>query len=312
MPTLKELSILYAKKQPQQVDNITEDTPILRMLPFDEASHDLWNVYEEVEDVTGPGFVDLDAELSEMSVKSKLQKKDLSIMGGKASCGEDKAQMMGGAPRYFSRQEPVLLSKAGVTTEFAIIYNNIRAFAIAGSTKIDAGGSSNKNHCLLAVRFKKGIVGGLYSPKGFKNGAMLDVKAVNGGSLMEFEVTRNGSKVKIFGYMVRYKGYFGFQIASSRNVSGIFNIDRVSTTQKLPTAMQIDDLLANVRADNSNTYLFCHPKLKPVLKSVKNTAYGITTKNVNDNTGIIERWDDVPIVSSYNFLDGIETNVSFT
>ena len=63
MPTLKELSVLFAKKQPKQVESITEDSPILDMIPFEEASHELWNVYEDATEITGAGFVDLDAPL---------------------------------------------------------------------------------------------------------------------------------------------------------------------------------------------------------------------------------------------------------
>lgn len=308
--TLKELAILYAKKQPKQVDAITEDAPILSILPFEEASHDLWNVYEETEEITGPGFVDLDAALPDVNVKTKLQKVDLSIMGGIASCGEDKAQMFGGAPKYFAKQERPILRKAGMTSEYAILYNMIRTHALAGSNKIDAAGSSNTNHTILAVRFSSGECTGLFSPKGFKNGAMMDVKAVNGGNLMQFNVTRNGATVTILGYQVRYKGYFGFMIASSMCVAAIYNVDRVSATKKLPTATQIDDLLAMVRANNAGTYLFMHPKLLSNLKDIRGAGNRVTVMSPNiNNPVIIDSWDRIPIVTSYNFLDGTEANV---
>jgi hypothetical protein len=60
----------------------------------------------------------------------------------------------------------------------------LRAHAIAGGNKINAAGSNNINHCIIAVRFSPGETTGLYSPKGFHNGAMLNVKAVNGVNLM--------------------------------------------------------------------------------------------------------------------------------
>lgn len=312
MPTLKELSTLYAKKQPKQVDSITEDSPILSMLPFEEASHDLWNVYEEIEDITGPGFVDLDDALPVVNVDTKLKKQDLSIMGGVAQVPEDTAQLHGGAPKYFSKKQPALLRKAGMTAEYAILYNMIRAHAIAGNNKIDAAGSSNTNHSILAVRFVTGECTGLYSPKGFKNGAMLDVKAYNNGALMDIVVSRNGTNVTVPGFKIRYKGYFGFQIASTKVVGGIFNVDRVSATKKLPTATQIDDLLALVRANNSSTFLLMHPKLLSNLKDIRGNGNRISVSAADiNNPVIIDRWDRIPIVTSYNFLDGTEANVSF-
>lgn len=312
MPTLKELSVMYAKKQPKQVDFITEDSPILSIIPFEEASHDMWNVYEEIEEIHGPGFVDLDAELPIVNVDTKLRKQDLSIMGGVAQVPEDTAQLSGGAPRYFAKKQPALLRKSGMTAEYAILYNMLRAHAIAGSNKINAEGSSNKNHTILAVRFVSGECTGLYSPKGFANGAMLDVKAYNNGALMDLSVSRNGQTASVPGYKIRYKGYFGFQIASTRVVGGIFNVDKYSGTKKLPTATQIDDLLAMVRASNAGTFLFMHPKLLSNLKDVRGTGNRVNVYSGDiNNPVIIDRWDRVPIVTSYNFLDGTEANVSF-
>ncbi|MBU1095829.1 MAG: hypothetical protein KKB34_05045 [Bacteroidetes bacterium] len=311
MPTLKELSVLFAKKQPKQVESITEDSPILDMIPFEEASHELWNVYEDATEITGAGFVDLDAPLPTVGMKSELKKVDLSIMGGIAQVEEDKAQMYGGATRYFAKQEKAILRKSGMTAEFAILYNMIRAHAIANENTINAGGSSNKNHSIVAVRFMPQETTGLYSPKGFKNGAMLDVKAINGGNLMNIKVSRNGQTVEVLGFQIRYKGYFGFQIANKISISVIANVDRVSTTKKLPTATQIDDLLAMVRANNSSTYLFCHPKIKSDLKEIRGTRISITSPNINQPI-LLERWDNIPIITSYNFLDGTEQNVSFT
>lgn len=182
MPTLKELSIMYAKKQPKMVDAITEKTPILDMIPFDEASHGLWNMYEEVESVTGAGFVDMDEPLPTLAVASELKKLDLSIMGGEIECGEDKAKMFGGKAKYFAKKMSIVLKESGVTTEVAILYDNIRQYCIDNSLLIDATGSADTCYTILAVRFEEGVTGGLYSPEGFKQGAMLHTLPINGGT----------------------------------------------------------------------------------------------------------------------------------
>lgn len=309
MPTIKEISNLYAKKQPKQVEYLTQNTPILSVLPFEPATHDLWNVYEEVTDLTGAGFVDLDSELPEVGAKTELRKVDLSIMGGIAKVGEDKAKAYGGPANYFKKQEASILRKSGMAAEIAILYNNIRTKALALGNKISAGGSSNVNYSILAVRFVPGDTTGLYSPNGFAGGTLLNVQAVNGGALMEFTVTNNGVTKTILGYKVRYKGYFGFMIASDSTTAALVNIDVDSSTKKLPTAVQVDDLLDKVRAD-ANTFLFMHPRCKSqAINPIKTTALQMNVMDKELNT-IVDKWNGVPILTSYNFYNANEANVA--
>jgi hypothetical protein len=310
MPTIKEVSNLYAKKQPKQVEFLTQNTPILSILPFESASHDLWNVYEEVTDIVGGSFVDLDSELPEVSAKTELKKVDLSIMGGIAKVGEDKAKAFGGPANYFRRQEASILRKSGMAAEIAILYNNIRARALQLGNKINAGGSSGKNYSILAVRFVPGDTTGLYSPNGFAGGTLLNVQAVNGGALMEFTVKVNDVTKTILGYKVRYKGYFGFMIASDTTTALLANVDVDSATKKVPTAPMIDELLDKVRAD-ANTFLLMHPRCKSqAINPIKTNALTTNVMDKEINT-IVDKWNGVSILTSYNFINGTETDVSF-
>lgn len=311
MPTFKELAILNAKKQPKQVEYVTEESPVLSNMPFEQGSHDLYNLYEEVIDITGPGFVDLDSQLPLMNVDSKLKQFDLSTFGGEVRVGEDKAKKYGGFAAYLAKNEAALMRKAGNQAEYAILYNALRAYAIAKGNKINAGGSSNINHCILAVRFVAGETTGIYSPLAFKNGVLLDFMPLSGGQLMKIKVTRNGAEEEINGYAGRYKSFFGLQIANPQSVAGIFNVDRISATKKLPTKDQIDDLLDMVRANGANTRLFMHPKIKSSLNTYKDTPLRMDVEDKRFDRRI-DFWHDVPIVTSYNFLDGTETNVSFS
>lgn len=111
--TLQEIAVHLAKKQPHQVENLTEEAPILKQIRFEPASHGMWNAYEEVSGIQGVGFVDMDSPLQELDVQSKLKKVDLSILGGEMFVGEDKAQQFGGAAAYFARKTPSLLKDAG-------------------------------------------------------------------------------------------------------------------------------------------------------------------------------------------------------
>lgn len=301
--TLRELSNEFAKKQPKMVDQITEQTPVLDAVPFEPASHAMWNVYEEVADVEGGGFVDMDAPLEEMTVATELNKVDLKIMGGKMWCPEDKAKAYGGKEKYFAKRQPVAMRNLGIASEQAILYDNFLAYATENSKLLDAGGTGNTNFLLLAVRFVQGETFGLYSPDGFKNGALLDVAAINGGNLYE-----NSSG--ILGYGVRMKGYFGMQLANPQTVAAIVNIDKDSETQKLPTAAQVDDLLDLVRAGDTGTFLFGHRKVLSVLAQVgKGAAFQMTPGDKNVDRRIAE-WNGVPIITSYNFADGTEDNIT--
>lgn len=296
--TLSDLSSRFATKQPDQVDWLTEETPILDVIPFEEASHTLWNVYDEVSDVTGGGFVDMDAPLESIDVTSKLKKVDMSILGAKMFLPEDKAKAFGGRDPYFGKKLPKALRKLGVDAEKAVLYDNFRKYAIDNNQLLDAGATGNTGYSIMAVRFVPGETTGLYSKATFKQGGMLSVEPVGGKGLTE---NADG----ILGYSVRIKGYFGVQIANPRTVGAIVNV----TPDKKPTAMQIDNLLDMVRA-SSSTYLFCHRKVMSILADVgKGAAFQMAPADKNVDRRIAE-WNGVPIVTSYNFMDAAEAYVN--
>ncbi|BBD08751.1 major capsid protein [Desulfovibrio ferrophilus] len=295
--TLKEISAQFATRQPKQVDWLTEETPVLDVIPFEEASHTLWNVYDEVSDVSGGGFVDMDAPLDMIEVDTRLNKVDLSILGAKMFCPEDKAKAFGGRDSYFAKKTPKALRKLGVDAEKAIVYGNFRQYAVDHARLIDAGDAGNENYSLLAVRFVPGETTGLFSTTGFKQGGLIDMRAVSGGGLYENEQG-------ILGYGVRMKGYFGIQIANPDTVAALVNV----TPDSPPTAIQVDNLLDMVRAANG-TYLFCHRKALSILAEVgKGAAFQMTPGDKKVDRRIAE-WNGVPIITSYNFQDGAEAHV---
>ena len=312
MPTLKELSIKYATKQPHQINHLLEETPILNIVPFEESSHSMWNAYDEVTNIDGAGFVDLDAPLPSVGVDTELKKVDLSIMGGKMTVGEDKARLMGGKAAYFANKMPAVLRQTGMNTEKAILYDNIRQYTIDKHTSsnprmIDAGGSGT-GYTLMAVRFVGGETTGLYSPQSFSDGTMLKAKPINGGNL--YNIAESGQPEKL-GYGVRLKNYFGFMIANMETVACIMNITipiGTSTGRKIPTAMMVDDLLDLVRV-NSNTFLCCHPRVLTALREIKGSLLQMIPENKNIDRSI-SHWESTPILTSYNFNKGTDANVT--
>jgi hypothetical protein len=303
MKTLHELSQEFAKKQPHQVDALTEEAPIMKRIPFDAASHAMWNNYEEVVDVQGAGFVEMNAPLPVVDAATKLTKVDLGILGGEIECPEDTAQMFGGKEKYFAKKIDKVLRKSGQTAEQRIIYDNFLRYALDKGKAIDAGGTSGGSYSLVAVRFVKGETCGLYSPEGFKQGTMLDVQPIAGGTLYK---ASGGTYQGVLVYGLRLKAYLGIQIANPNTVGAIVNIQK----GKKPTEAMVDDLIAMVRgSSNGNTLLFCHERCKNLLNQYKGNSLQVGTKD-KDIDRTFTHWNGVEIVTSYNFNDGTDAVVT--
>jgi len=310
----REVAIENSKKQPQMVDQFLEDAPILEMIPFESTSDGLFNVYEEIENVAGPGLVDLDEALPIMDVETKLGQINLSVMGGKMYVGEDKARQFGGPAAYFAKKQPSILRKTGMDLETSILYNSLRAKAITSGAStghlFDATGSNNTNYSIIAVKWVPGEVTGLYDPNGFGKGMLMDVQPLHGGNLAEFsQTTTDGRSVTVTGYGVRMKSYVGMQLANARYVSAIVNIDPAAATPDLPTEAQIDDLIESVRGQvGGSTWLYMHPKVKTALQKYKGDSLELRVGD--DLVRTYETWNGIPLITSYNFKRGTEANVS--
>jgi hypothetical protein len=308
LDTLRQVALDKSKKQPKQIDHLTEEAPILDLTPFTAATHDMWHAAEQLISADAMGFVSFDAPLPSVSSDTALIKFDLAKMGGMIEVAEDKARQYGGHTKYFADKTAPVLKATGSSTERVIVYNNLRQYALdqflSGKTTrtvYSAGGSANANYSIIAVRFEEGVCSGLYNPKGFGNGVMFDTEAINGGNL--YKINAAGQ----LGYGVRLKTDLGFMITGVRNVGAIVNID--PTGNKLPTAMQIDDLLADIRAtDSGRTMLLMHSRMKGALcRAFKDSRVQMRPADKIINRDL-EGWGGVPFVSSYNLYEGSEAN----
>ncbi|SBW12688.1 conserved hypothetical protein [uncultured Alphaproteobacteria bacterium] len=308
LDTLRTVALDKSKKQPKQIDHLTEEAPILDLTPFVSATHDLWHVAEQLVSADAMSFVSFDQPLPSLSSDTALIKFDLAKMGGMIEVAEDKARQYGGHTKYFADKLAPVLKMTGMNTERVIVYNNLRQYALdqflAGKTTktvYSAGGSANANYSIVAVRFEEGVCSGLYNPKGFGNGVLFDTEPLNGGSL--YKINAQGQT----GYGVRLKTDLGFMLTGVRNVGAIVNIDPANN--KLPTAMQMDDLLADIRAtDSGRTMLFMHTRLKGAMcRTFKDDRVQMRPADKAIDR-MIESWGGVPIVTSYNMYDGTEAN----
>ncbi|MGL4722378.1 MAG: major capsid protein [Desulfovibrionaceae bacterium] len=296
MRTLKKIAAEQANKQPQQVDSLTEEAPILNHIPFIETSHDLWNVYEDISDISGASWVEMNAPLPSIDMGTTLQKVDLAILGGEIEVPEDTATLFGGHQKYFARMMPKILRRSGMTAEQRIIYENFRAYALQEKKVVSAGATSKSDgECssIIAVRFIEGETCGLYSPRCFVKGDILNTTAINNGGLYKSN-SINHNNVLVYG--VRMKAYMGIQMANSNSVAAIVNISKSA----IPTAIMVDDLLAEVHAQPHNTFLFMHEKVRTLLLRYKAESLQITPE-YGDFNRQITHWNGIPIVTSYNF-----------
>jgi hypothetical protein len=307
LDTLRTVALEKSKKQPKQIDHLTEEAPILDTVPFDASTHDMWHVADELVDADSMGFVSMDAPLPEVDSTTKLIKFDLAKMGGQIKVGEDKARQYGGKEKYFADKTGPVLKITGMNTERTIVYDNLRQYAIdrflagKGSKVYDAGGTGSANYSIIAVRFEEGVCSGLYNPAGFGNGVMFDTQAINGGALHDI-----GSGV--LGYGVRMKCDLGMMLTGDRNVGAIVNIDFAA--DKVPTETQIDDLLADIRAtDSGRTMLFMHRRVQNWLgRAFKTNRIDWRPADTNI-TKQVKAWENVPFLTSYNMYDGTEERV---
>lgn len=297
---LKEIANEHAKKQPKMVDDLTMKTPVLERVRWEPASHGLWNNAELVTDIDGPQFVNADSALPMMNVATDIVKTDLAVLGGEMEVPKDTADQFGGAANYFGKKQPRLLKNAGMSTERKLYYDNWMAKAIADGNIKDAGATTGGVYSIVAVRIEEGVNCGLFDPTGFKSGTLLEVLPVNNAALYHLR-----SKPGVLGYGVALAGRFGWQNLSDKTVAACVNIQ----LGKLPTATMIDDLIADVHGDPSDTMLVCHHKARNLaLAPFKEGALrmGVEDKEYNRE---IDKWNGVPVICTYNLEDGTEVVV---
>lgn len=296
MLAIPEIAKNYANKQPLLVDSLTEDAPVLKRLKWQQSTHGLWHLAEEVTEINGAGFVQLDAPLPDMSVETSLKKVDLSIMGGKLFVGEDKATQYGGKDKYLADKLPKLYADSGMNAEKSILYNKIRAAAITYGCAINAGGAG---YSLLCVRMKAGENGGLYDPKMFKQGTLLETVQLQGGNLYTNEKG-------IVGWGWRSKSYFGWQVMVKDANAAVVNIDKNHAL----TETMLDDLLEKAKFDKSgDVLLIAHSHLRPTFSAFKRSKLQITSSEKGIDVQV-DDYNGIPIIYTRNMLAGTESAVT--
>ena len=186
--TLNHLAIKKSRPYVEQVDNITENAPIVKQIPFNQATDNLWDVSSALTGING-NFQqqDLNAPLPELEISERLNRTELSVFGAELFVPEDTALLEGGPGAYFNNHRKAFERQTGMDVEKQYLYNAFLPFAMEGKrqgeeTIIDAGGSADKNYTLMICRFDETFCG-LFSPLCFKRDTFLDIQPINGGAL---------------------------------------------------------------------------------------------------------------------------------
>lgn len=297
---LTELSAAHATVQPHQVDYLTNNSPIIASIDWQPSTHGLQHAYQQLTDVVGGGFVDIDGALPAAGMTTKLNWLNLGILGFTIEAGVDIVNQItkgGDFADYLAMRVNKIIQKTSMDTETSLIYDLLLAYAIVQGKAVNAGGTGRS---FIIARWSEGDMSGLYDPKGFGQGAMLDTMFLSGG-----EPYKNKDGKTVYG--ADFKSYLGFLLANPQCISAIVNIDATH----VPTAMMIDDALSDARAgDAGQTFIYGHPKTINLLNEFKGTSLQMG-RGETDYNRQIGSWNMIPIVGSYNFKDGDEAAVPF-
>lgn len=318
MQTLSDIAVYLAKKQPEILNDMLEDTPIIRTMPVRGATHGFKNVYSEVTDIKGPREVQRNDELPTVSISTDLKEVTLGKIGGVLPIPDDTAIACGGYARYVNDRIPSIVREGADRNEKVIYYDGFMATAIKNNQVMSVGGSTaNKQFSMVAVHWDHASTVGLFNPNAVSNGKLFEQGFLNGGNKYKIAVRNADGSISFpIGKEYYVQMEFGVQLASQRSVAALVNIEPVENSNDrdkvdgLPTAKDMGDLLAAVRATSGSTIIYCHPKLITLMAA----KYNLRTRSVQNGEKTVSfnlvEWNDIPFVGSYNVLDGKEDVVA--
>ncbi len=314
MQTLSDIAVYLAKKQPELLNSMLEDTPIIRSMPVRAATHGFKNVYSEVTDIRGPQEVNRNDELPTVSISTDLKEVTLGKIGGVLPIPDDTAIACGGYAKYVNDRIPSIIREGAMRNEQHIYYNGFMASAIKHNQVLSGGGSTaNKQYSMVAVHWDQASTVGLFNPNAVSNGKLFEQGFLNGGNKYKIAVRNaDGSLSFPIGKEYYVQMEFGLQLAYERSVAAIVNIEpaqNVSDPDKidgLPTPKMMTDMLSAVRATSGSTVIYCNP----VIVDYMAAKYQLNKRTVSNGERTVSyelvEWRGIPLIGSYNVYDGTE------
>lgn len=298
-----------ASAQLKLIDHITRPSPILANIPFERSTHDYWNMYRKLVEVQGPGIVDLNAPMPEMSAAHSADYVPLSKIAGMMKIGEDDAIRMGSKEAVVNKDIPAIARKAGNDAERDIYYNHLIRKAIEFGKAVSVSAQPADYDptdptkfiysSIVAVTWSDTMTG-LMSPlpydQGIARGQVFTLKWLNNGALFIDPVKLNNI------YACYMSSLIGMQVEDSERISALVNIGQ--TPETMPTKQQLLQLVASV-SDDDNTRIYASRQAMLNISSMysksSDTDMLITTDG-NGNLRILGH----PVVTTPNVKYGKE------
>lgn len=317
--TLQQVALSYSKIQQKLINSFMKELKFMQTIPFMQATHGLFNQYEEVTKVNGAAFREFDAPNEVMDIETVMKQERIGVLAGEMSVSEERALMIANntsdsgkaAEVYFAKRTPIVLNDAGKATERHFIYENLyrKMFAynkIIGSdaskrTIIDAGGTGNTNFSIFAIRQNKEENCGLLSPIGENKDEVMVMDWLNGGERHKISSGEHAGKI---GYEATWRAFLGYQVARPDCLGAIVNIDPANSHNV--TASQIDDLLDRIDADPSDTVLVMNRGMKTKVGGFKYEKLRTVIAD-NEMRNVIEEWNGIPLIGTNTMARGTES-----
>ncbi len=226
-----ELNPATNKAQRTLIDNVTAESPILRDIPFEKASHPYHNVFERLTDATGIDTVELDGPLPELSSNSQIDQINLTPLGGRLTFGEDRAKAYGSKENYLTQKIPPTMRKSGQRIEKTLFMSNFLGSCVRfgkAYSCTDNPADTADYSAMVAITWTPGEVTGLFSPLPYAEprvGKVFETKWLSGGNVYDdLQPQKNGTFVKTPSYGAYVKTMIGMQIENGDKVAALVNI----------------------------------------------------------------------------------------
>jgi hypothetical protein len=307
--TLVEVAIEKAPKQKVMIDLLTEESPFLARMPMEPCSDDNINKFEQITDIESAKVVELDEPLPVVESNTEIKDTTLSRIGGIIRVKKNKIDIWPGDKNdYYAKKLTPVLRESGNELEQTLLYNTFMKAAEDAGRVIDCGGDTvGKQNSVLVIKWGEGETNGLFNPKLANSGKMFGIHDINGGNLYELHNDVTNKNDLLYGRFI--ESFIGAQVAKVRNVYVLKNVDLTIVNDDYKfmfTEIQMNQALDEVRANPANTEIWCC--------SAVSSAAGIDFSGSSVNTmpvteerrNILRMWNEIPILTSYNFKQNAE------
>ena len=305
--TLVDIATEKAPTQRVMIDLLTEESPFLARMPMEPCSDGNINKFEKLTSVDSAQVLNLDEALPVVNSQTELDSTTISRLGGIIKAGKNLIDLWpGGKDAYYAKKFTPVLRESGNQLEQTLLYNTFIQAAINAGNVIDAGGTTpSVQNTMLFIKWCEGETNGLFNPNLVNSGKMFSLQDISGGNFYE---DPEQARTLVYGrYM---ESFIGAQVAKTRNVYAIVNIDLTDDGSggylNLPEESQMGKALTAIRANPTNSEIWMGSEVGTAM-GIQYTGAQVNTMPVNEERrNLIRMWNEIPMLTSYNFKENAE------